>query len=127
MVHDATEERRKRLELEVKSTMIQEVHHRVKNNLQNIAALLRMQARRTEDRCGNASRPSKRLSRASLSVAVIHEFLSLDESQSINIRDVCQRIVAQTRQVVAPDQQIDMTIEGPVIYLPASRLRPARW
>jgi two-component system, sensor histidine kinase PdtaS len=119
MVHDATEERRKRLELEVKSTMIQEVHHRVKNNLQNIAALLRMQARRTED-VGTQQAIKEAISRI-LSVAVIHEFLSLDESQSINIRDVCQRIVAQTRQVVAPDQQIDMTIEGPVIYLPSQQ------
>ncbi len=50
MVHDATEERRKRQELEVKTTMIQEVHHRVKNNLQTIAAVLRMQARRTQER-----------------------------------------------------------------------------
>ena len=46
MIHDATEERRKKAELEVKSTMIQEVHHRVKNNLQNVAAVLRMQQRR---------------------------------------------------------------------------------
>ena len=46
MVHDATDERRKKAELEVKSTMIQEVHHRVKNNLQNVAAVLRMQQRR---------------------------------------------------------------------------------
>ena len=49
MVHDATEERRKKQELKVKSTMIQEVHHRVKNNLQTVAAMLRMQARRTQD------------------------------------------------------------------------------
>ena len=55
MVHDATDERRKKAELEVKSTMIQEVHHRVKNNLQNVAAVLRMQQRRAQ-RDGDASR-----------------------------------------------------------------------
>ncbi len=49
MIHDATEERRKKAELEVKSTMIQEVHHRVKNNLQNVAAVLRMQQRRAHE------------------------------------------------------------------------------
>ncbi len=44
----------------VKTTMIQEVHHRVKNNLQTVAAMLRMQARRTEDR--RRCRPSTKRS-----------------------------------------------------------------
>ena len=52
---------------------------------------------------------------------MIHEFLSLDESQSINVRDVCQRIVTQTRQVMAPGQQIEFLIEGPAIYLPSQQ------
>jgi two-component sensor histidine kinase len=119
MVHDATDERRKKAELEVKSTMIQEVHHRVKNNLQNVAAVLRMQQRRAHE-----SETKQALSEAIariLSVAVIHEFLSLDESQSINIRDVCQRIVSQTRQVMAPGKQVEFTIEGPAIYLPSQQ------
>jgi two-component system, sensor histidine kinase PdtaS len=44
MVHDETEEREKAIELHVKSTMIKEVHHRVKNNLQTVASILRMQS-----------------------------------------------------------------------------------
>jgi two-component sensor histidine kinase len=119
MVHDATDERRKKAELEVKSTMIQEVHHRVKNNLQNVAAVLRMQQRRAHE-----AETKQALSEATariLSVAVIHEFLSLDESQSINIRDVCQRIVTQTRQIMAPGKQIEFGIEGPAIYLPSQQ------
>ncbi len=119
MVHDATEERRKRQELEVKTTMIQEVHHRVKNNLQTIAAVLRMQARRAED--GSTQQALKEAINRILSVAVIHEFLSLDESQTINVRDVCQRIVAQTRQVLAPGQLIEFSVEGPAIYLPSQQ------
>ena len=119
LVHNATEERRKRQELEVKTTMIQEVHHRVKNNLQTIAAVLRMQARRAED--GSTQQALKEAINRILSVAVIHEFLSLDESQSINIRDVCQRIVAQTRQALVPGQVIEFTVEGPAIYLPSQQ------
>jgi two-component system, sensor histidine kinase PdtaS len=119
MVHDATEERRKRQELEVKTTMIQEVHHRVKNNLQTIAAVLRMQARRAED--GSTQQALKEAINRILSVAVIHEFLSLDESQTINVRDVCQRIVAQTRQVLVPGQLIEFSVEGPAIYLPSQQ------
>jgi two-component sensor histidine kinase len=119
-VHDATEERRKKEELDVKTTMIQEVHHRVKNNLQTIAAMLRMQARRTTEP-GALQAINEAISRI-LSVAVIHEFLSRDEWQSINIRDVCQRIINQSRQVSAmPRQQITFAVDGPAIYLPSQQ------
>jgi len=119
MVHDATDERRKKAELEVKSTMIQEVHHRVKNNLQSVAALLRMQQRRAHE-AETRHGLSEAISRI-LSVAVIHEFLSLDETQSINVRDVCQRIVTQTRQALAPGQLVEFSVEGPAIYLPSQQ------
>jgi two-component system, sensor histidine kinase PdtaS len=120
MVHDATEERRKKQELELKTTMIQEIHHRVKNNLQTIAAMLRMQARRTkEDEALVAI--NEAISRI-LSVAVIHEFLSHDERQAINIRDVCQRIVNQSRQVMAaPGTRLVYAVDGPAIYLPSQQ------
>jgi two-component sensor histidine kinase len=120
MVHDATEERRKKQELEVKTTMIQEVHHRVKNNLQTIAAMLRMQARRTKEDAALVA-INEAISRI-LSVAVIHEFLSHDERQAINIRDVCQRIVNQSRQVTAaPGAHLTYSVDGPAIYLPSQQ------
>jgi two-component system, sensor histidine kinase PdtaS len=120
LVHDATEERRKKQELEVKTTMIQEVHHRVKNNLQTIAAMLRMQARRTksEDALVAINEAISRI----LSVAVIHEFLSHDERQAINIRDVCQRIINQSHQVsAAPGARLVYAVDGPSIYLPSQQ------
>ena len=78
-----------------------------------------MQARRAED-SGTQQALKEAINRI-LSVAVIHEFLSLDESQTINVRDVCQRIVAQTRQVLVPGQVIDLSVEGPAIYLPSQQ------
>jgi hypothetical protein len=50
ILHDDTEARRQDEELRIKNAMIQEVHHRVKNNLQTIAGLLRMQSRRVKSR-----------------------------------------------------------------------------
>jgi two-component system, sensor histidine kinase PdtaS len=120
MVHDETEKREKALELHVKTTMIKEVHHRVKNNLQTVASILRMQSRRSEN-------PEVQLQlneavNRVLAVAVIHEFLSRDDDQSINIRDVCQRIVTQTqRAAVMPDRQITLRVQGPAIYLPSQQ------
>jgi two-component sensor histidine kinase len=120
MVHDATEERLKKQELKVKTTMIQEVHHRVKNNLQTIAAMLRMQARRTHD--ADALQAINEATSRILSVAVIHEFLSRHEAQAINVRDVCQRIITQSRQVaVTPGKQIGFSLDGPNIYLPSQQ------
>jgi two-component sensor histidine kinase len=120
MVHDETEEREKAVELHVKTTMIKEVHHRVKNNLQTVASILRMQSRR-------AANPEVQLQLTEavnrvLAVAVIHEFLSRDDDQAINIRDVCQRIVTQTqRAAVMPDKQITLRVQGPAIYLPSQQ------
>jgi two-component sensor histidine kinase len=98
--------------------MIQEVHHRVKNNLQTIAALLRMQVRRMP---GEEARTAVEEAIARiLSVAVIHEFLSSQDSRVINIKDVSNRIVTIMRQeMLGPDQKIRFELEGPPIYLPA--------
>jgi two-component sensor histidine kinase len=79
-----------------------------------------MQARRTEDPEALAA-IREAVSRI-LSVAVIHEFLSRTEGQSINIRDVCQRIVNQNGQVaVTPGTEISFAVEGPSIYLPSQQ------
>lgn len=117
-IHDETEARFRERELRIKSALIQEVHHRVKNNLQTIVALLRMSARR-------ASSEETRLALQEginriMSVAVIHEFLSHQESQVINIREVSQRIINQMRQgVLDPEKQIRLDLSGPNVYLPA--------
>lgn len=124
LLHNATESVAKQRELNVKAALVQEVHHRVKNNLQNIAAILRMQARRSE-----AEETQVALIDAVnrvLSMSVIHEYLSQGDSRSINIRDVCARIAQQVKEVaLAPDQHIDIQVRGPSIRLPASQATPA--
>jgi two-component sensor histidine kinase len=107
-------------ELNVKSAIIQEVHHRVKNNLQSIAAVLRIQSRRCES--GEARKQLTAAVNRILSMSVIHEYLSQDEHRPINIRDVCQRILGQAQQVtVNPGQHVKIAMEGPNIRLPASQ------
>jgi two-component sensor histidine kinase len=118
MVRDSTEIRRQEQELRVKTAMIQEVHHRVKNNLQTIAALLRMQVRRTSSQ--DARTAIEEAIARILSVAVIHEFLSHQDSRVINIKDVSNRILTLMRQeMLSPDNHIRLELEGPPIYLPA--------
>lgn len=118
-IHDATEDRRKERERKIQSAMIHEIHHRVKNNLQTVAALLRMQMRRTENL------ETKQILRDSVgrvqSMAVVHEYLSREEGQAINIREVTQRIIQQTKQsAMSPEQEIRIVLEpGNNLYLPA--------
>ncbi len=123
LLHNATEAVQKQRELNVKAAIIQEVHHRVKNNLQNIAAILRIQARRAQSE--EARQHLTEAVNRVLSMSVIHEFLSQDEHRPINVRDVCQRIAAQVQQVSGNlEQEITIQVQGTNIRLPASQATP---
>ncbi|MGQ9586250.1 MAG: sensor histidine kinase [Anaerolineae bacterium] len=120
LIHDLTEARLKERQLKVKSAMVQEVHHRVKNSLQNIASLLRMQARRSRS---DAVRDAltEAVNRI-LTVAVVHEFLAHQEAGTINMKEVTQRIIHQAREVVLePGQAIRFRLEGEDVYLPTQQ------
>jgi two-component sensor histidine kinase len=55
-----------------------------------------------------------------LSVAVIHEFLSSESSNVINIKEITQRIIAQYQQgMLPPDKNIRLELNGDPVYLPA--------
>lgn len=117
-VHDDTEARARERELKIKTTMIKEVHHRVKNDLQTVAALLRMQSRRmqTEEARTALGEAVNRI----LSIAVIHEFLSAQDSRIINIRDIAGRILNQMQSgVLDPNREIKLRLQGPNIFLTA--------
>ncbi|MBI4786622.1 MAG: histidine kinase N-terminal domain-containing protein [Chloroflexi bacterium] len=118
LVHDDTEARQRARELLIKTTMIKEMHHRVKNDLQTVASLLRMQARRmqTTEAKGALGEAVNRI----LSIAVIHEFLSEQDTRVINIREVAQRIIQQMEQgVLDPERRIAMKLAGPNVFLSA--------
>ena len=85
LIEDITEEHRKEQALRVKSALIREIHHRVKNNLQTIAALLRMQARRTGS--PEVLDMLKQSINRILSIALVHEFLSKDDATGEAIPD----------------------------------------
>lgn len=119
-VHDATEARRKERELRIKSAMIQEIHHRVKNNLQTIAALLRLQARRSESE--EVQQILQITISRILSIAVVHEFLAQGEGTPINMKEIAHQVIHQLiRSIVDPEQQIQLNLYGDDVYLPAQQ------
>jgi two-component system, sensor histidine kinase PdtaS len=124
LIEDITEEHRKEQALRVKSALIREIHHRVKNNLQTIAALLRMQARRTGS--PEVLDMLKQSINRILSIALVHEFLSKDdasgEASLINIRDVTQQMLSEVVQgILDPEKNIRITLEGADLSLPAQQ------
>src|ERR1051325_1715200 len=74
LVRDVTELRRRERELLTKEATIREIHHRVKNNLQTVAALLRLQARRLS--APEARAALQEAVRRVGSIAIVHETLS---------------------------------------------------
>ena len=100
--------------------LVREVHHRVKNNLQVIASLMRMQSRRVES--DEARTVLEESVNRILSVAVVHEFLSQNAQGTINLEEVARRILSQVQQgLVDPTKRIALTVKGPAIWLPAER------
>jgi two-component sensor histidine kinase len=110
-IQDVTDELQNEQELKIKTAMIQEIHHRVKNNLQTIAALLRLQARRT-DNPEVADQLRESVGRI-ISIAVVHEFLSHEENSVINIHEVCNRILSEVRNgVLDRSRPINLSLDG---------------
>lgn len=111
LVEDTTEARRRDQELKVKDATIREVHHRVKNNLQTIASLLRIQARRSESEDERRSL-TEALQRVA-SMAVVHEMLAGADDERVDFAEVCRTVVEQVRQgLEGEDPAVSVLVEG---------------
>lgn len=90
---------------------IREVHHRVKNNLQTVSSLLRMQARRlgSEEAKVALDESVRRVS----AIALVHEILSRDGGDQVVINDVMSPIVEMVEQsLVSPDRPLTVKLVG---------------
>lgn len=70
---------------------VQEIHHRVKNNLQTIVSLLRLQSRRTDS--DDAKKVLNESINRIMSIATTHELLSKKNIDVINLKEVIGTIV----------------------------------
>lgn len=118
ILSDLTLIKKKERELIKKSTVIKEIHHRVKNNLQTITSLLRLQMRRT-----NSEKVEKAFNESInriLSIALIHEALSHQELEIINIKQTVYKLLEMIlANMVAPNKTINGEIRGEDVYLNA--------
>ncbi|HKY14642.1 MAG TPA: sensor histidine kinase [Microthrixaceae bacterium] len=94
-----------------KDATIREIHHRVKNNLQTISSLLRLQGRRlTEPSAKAVIEESVRRIR---SIAIVHEILSRDTGDDVALTEVIRPLVRMVEEgLVSPDQPVRFEIRG---------------
>lgn len=110
LVQDVTEIRKREAELKVKEATIREVHHRVKNNLQTIASLLRIQARRVET--DDARRALAEATERVASMAIVHEMLAASTEEQVEFTDAARTVVEMVHRGLAgenPCANIEVT------------------
>jgi two-component sensor histidine kinase len=99
------------------ATFYKEIHHRVKNNLQNIASLLRMQLRRL-DRVTPEQALSDSIARI-MSIALVHETLSQGEIGMVDLGRLVGSISKFSESETATRPEITLDDSGPSIMIPS--------
>lgn len=104
--------------LAMNAMLVREMHHRVKNNLQMIAMLLRLQLRSGVQ--VSASEVLHQTINRILSIAAVHEALSQEGFRLIGVKGLIQQAAHSARQtMVHPGQEIALTVEGADFRLPS--------
>jgi two-component sensor histidine kinase len=118
LVRDISELRRRDRLLLSKDATIREIHHRVKNNLQTISSLLRLQSRRLESPEARAA--VEESVRRIASIAVVHETLAQDITDEAPFLDVVRPIVRMVEEgLSSPERPVRFRIAGDAGLLPA--------
>ncbi|MGH3362579.1 MAG: sensor histidine kinase, partial [Nocardioides sp.] len=110
LLRDVTDLRRRDRELVTKDATIREIHHRVKNNLQTVAALLRLQARRIDSSAAKAA--LEEAVRRVGSIAIVHETLSQAGEEQVDFDSIADRLGSMVTEVGGVGGQVRVRREG---------------
>ncbi|WP_062524709.1 sensor histidine kinase [Demequina rhizosphaerae] len=117
LCRDVSDLRRRERELVTKDATIREIHHRVKNNLQTVAALLRLQSRRVE--APEAKEALAEAMRRVATIALVHETLSGTLDELVNFDELVSRSIRMAAEVASPDTQVRIVNTGEFGLIPA--------
>lgn len=122
LLRDVTDLRRRDRELITKDATIREIHHRVKNNLQTVAALLRLQARRigSEEAVSALEEAVRRVG----SIAIVHEILSQAVEETVAFDDIADRLARLVTDVGSTTAQVGVRRDGSFGVLPSEIATP---
>ncbi|HEV7887716.1 MAG TPA: histidine kinase N-terminal domain-containing protein, partial [Acidimicrobiales bacterium] len=122
LMRDVTDVRRRDRLLVSKDETIREVHHRVKNNLQTISSLLRLQARRLP--AGEGKTALEEAERRIRSIALVHEILSREPGQQVPFNEIVDQVVRMAKDAVVNDRPVYFDVSGDAGELPAEVATP---
>jgi two-component sensor histidine kinase len=122
LCRDVTEVRRRDRALMSKDATIREIHHRVKNNLQTVAALLRLQSRRLSN--PEAKEALAESVRRVTSIALVHETLSMSVDERVDLDDVVDKVIPMMGDVAVTETQVSVRREGGFGIVPAEIATP---
>jgi two-component system, sensor histidine kinase PdtaS len=123
LVRDVTEVRKRDKLLLSKDATIREVHHRVKNNLQTISSLLRLQARRLQS--AEAKAAVNESVRRIRTIAVVHETLSREAGDDVSFVDIVRPLLRLSEEgLQSQDRPIRFTVHGDGGRLPTTVATP---
>lgn len=105
-----------------KEAAIKEVHHRVKNNLQTISSLLRLQARRSDDT--HSRQALLEAERRIRSIAVVHEVLSREPGEEVVFDEIVQSLAVMVEDSVLSLHPIEILVNGDLGTLPTDIATP---
>lgn len=123
LLRDVTDLRKRDRLLLTKDATIREIHHRVKNNLQTISSLLRLQARRLEsDEAKQAVGESVRRIRT---IALVHESLSREAGDDIAFIEIVRPLLRLAEEgLQSPDRPVRFSVSGTGGRIPAHTATP---
>ncbi|WP_026065895.1 sensor histidine kinase [Actinoalloteichus spitiensis] len=122
LVRDVTDLKRRDRALMSKDATIREIHHRVKNNLQTVAALLRLQSRRMST--PEARQALQESMRRVTSIALVHETLSMSVDERVDLDDVIDRVIPMMSDVAAAESRVAVRRDGRFGVVPAELATP---
>jgi two-component sensor histidine kinase len=117
LMQDVTELRRRDRQIMSKDATIREIHHRVKNNLQTVAALLRLQARRVS--VPGARSALEESMRRVQSIALVHETLSVSIDETVDFDEIVDRLLGMLGDVMGSATRIAVERSGSFGEIPA--------
>jgi two-component sensor histidine kinase len=123
LLRDVTEVRKRDKLLLSKDATIREIHHRVKNNLQTISSLLRLQGRRLNS--PEAKVAIDESVRRIRTIALVHETLSREPGDDVAFLDIVRPLLRLTEEgLQSPDRPVRFTVQGDGGRLPSAIATP---
>ncbi|MPQ99897.1 PAS domain-containing protein [Modestobacter sp. I12A-02628] len=122
LVRDVTDVRRRDRALLTKDATIREIHHRVKNNLQTVAALLRLQARRMTEPAARAALEES--VRRVASIAIVHETLAGSREDVVEVDQVMDQVLPMLGDLASVGPAARIRQVGSFGELPAEAATP---